>query len=70
MCVCGACVRVHLCVRVRGVVCIVFNVRVCWLVFGDASAIKAVCCCIIFVYQFITGHEIKDTHNCQTLNLK
>ena len=33
------CVCVCVCVRVRGVVNIVFNVRVCWLVFGDASAI-------------------------------
>ena len=25
-----------------GVVCVGFNVLVCWLIFGDASAIKAV----------------------------
>jgi len=33
------CVCVHLCVRFRGVVSVVFNVGVCWLVFGDASAV-------------------------------
>ena len=75
VCVCArararARVREHLCVRVRSVVSIVFNVRVCWLVFGDAAAVEAVCCSIIFIYKFTTGHEIKGTQNCHPLNLK
>jgi hypothetical protein len=51
-----ACVRVHVCVGVRSVECIVFHVRVDWLVFTVALAFMAICCCVILIYKFITRH--------------